>query len=170
MWPISMYSLIIWGILMYSPFWLSWKIMKYQPQPTSWQTVAWGPLVNNCETINAIDMAEFNVLQNVETSSSIHLDPKTQSLSSNGSLKFGTGTNFCARRRMIGSVNISFNYDNKNTVLIRHTVAQGSSQWIVGRNCPCVSNDLHYYSYQNRYFSGEWLSRFNGDYWWRSTH
>lgn len=57
--------------------------------------------------------------------------------------QYGQGAHSSDARKMFGSVQLLVKTENGTNVIIRHVVAEGSSQWVVGRNVTAVTNLIH---------------------------
>lgn len=99
-----------------------------------------GPLVDDGAEYSAIGCVELKIIFDIDTT---RLDELPSSLHGHTHWQYGQGAHSSPEQKMLGSIVLSVQVDNRTIINIRHVVIDGPSQWVIGRNVTAVTNIIH---------------------------
>lgn len=102
------------------------------------------PLVDDGAPYSAIGNVKLRLLLgHLGKEGGFVIEPIPSSLHGHTHWQYGVGEHASAPRAILGSVKVPAVSENGRSVLIRHLVLDGSSQWVIGKNVTGRSNILH---------------------------
>lgn len=101
-----------------------------------------GPLVDDGAPYSEIVLVELNLFVDHLPSNPI-LETIPESLKEHTHCQYGTGRHASPARRILESIVLTAESDNRNPVRITHLLLDGSSQWVIGRNVTRKANIEH---------------------------
>lgn len=103
-----------------------------------------GPLVDDGAPYAAVVQCELDLLQpRLLPNWDGTLDPIPDTLSGRRHWQYGCGEHASSPRLIVGSICLPMAADCGSTIIVRHLILEGSSQWVIGRNVTSQCDIVH---------------------------